>query len=528
MEENQGNFLPKLRPLIRNWEGQYPDLRKMFSRKEIEWLLAKCAKSRTVLSFVISCGYKDEPDVDQDGKPLLRRTTALHLARDDAWWLSNWDIIARDFFRIYDKFDVNYIDNEGFTHFHLACDLGLKEIVEKFLEFGQDPNCLGQSGDIDPPLHVALDSSRKEVVELLLDRGADPSLTTTEGFTPLHVICKRPLNGDGDDDMAELFFKIIDEKYQTVQIDARDQWGNTPLILAVDCKHRNSTEVLLRRGADPNIANVEGSTPLHIICMSENDEYEFMQLFFNINKEMKQPLQVDARDKEGRTPLQWAVANLMPKTFDVLLDNGANLASFVFPTESHFNAGFKYLFCESEQNFKLRLTSGARAVVEHLQKRGYELDRSDALTIMAYFAKHGFFDKSANLNECWFDDEEFATCAKELMMNSSLSLHDLVQLRSKEAEKRLTYADYLEFANSYEFSRVPERCRQACAANLCEKLQRIYFRRWALDFFLELTRQRLPILCCEMIIEELPNEDLYNICLAIAGRSSAQSIEQLK
>uniref|UniRef100_A0ABD2WV86 Uncharacterized protein n=1 Tax=Trichogramma kaykai TaxID=54128 RepID=A0ABD2WV86_9HYME len=55
---------------------------------------------------------------------------------------------------------------------------------------------------------------------------------------------------------------------------------------------------------------------------------------------------------------------------------------------------------------------------------------------------------------------------------------------------------------------------KACIAHLREKILRRFFQRWTVNPFWELIRHRLPILCCDMIIEELTNQDLYNICLA--------------
>ncbi|CAB0038936.1 unnamed protein product [Trichogramma brassicae] len=52
------------------------------------------------------------------------------------------------------------------------------------------------------------------------------------------------------------------------------------------------------------------------------------------------------------------------------------------------------------------------------------------------------------------------------------------------------------------------------SSRLCERVSRTFFRDWALDPFLELIHYRLPIECCEMVIEELRNQDLYNVCLA--------------
>ncbi|KAL7305462.1 hypothetical protein TKK_0002201 [Trichogramma kaykai] len=65
-------------------------------------------------------------------------------------------------------------------------------------------------------------------------------------------------------------------------------------------------------------------------------------------------------------------------------------------------------------------------------------------------------------------------------------------------------------------SKLTEEHKEACYLHLCEKLWRQFFRRWALDPFMKLIHYRLPILCCDMVVEELMNKDLYHICLAAA------------
>ncbi|CAB0034565.1 unnamed protein product [Trichogramma brassicae] len=643
------------------------------------------------IEFVARIGcYKDQPQLDEEGKPLLRRTTSVHYQSEDGNQRT-----VENLFKIYNRFDVNYIDDDEFTHFHVACEFGCVDVVEKFLELGQDPNCLAQT-EVAPPLYWSLSSNRKEMIPLLLSRGADPNLPRPcDGSSALHAICKRKV----DDDMIEIFFKAIDDTQQTVQIDARDNDNRTPLQLAAsnylphaidvlldrgadlssfvfptekttggftasfshecnfelriasgtlaifehlekrgyelvrsdvlqisklfaerglfeksvdwkmeeerrqllsqfyplvkdgtdqlpnlqdsfrpeqiecllsDCvrhlieyqfsyeekrnaeefvkfvarigyrvrpsSHRTTTpihlatrrwfadwedivcelfkiydscvnyvdefgsthfqvacmagcsyaveryldsglnpnclvsetgdsllhlalfydrnevvEVLLRNGADPNLANNQGLTPLHAMCIKDYD-YGLAKLFFEINDDIRQTVEIDSKDKLGRTPLQLAVQKLLPDVVDLLLARGADLARFVFPADSYLhdvNPGPEY--CD---DYSLALASNALIVIDRLEDRDYELNRSDALSIMAFFAKLKLFENSTDLGECWNDNEEFTSRAKTIMIkdDAGLSLYDLMKLRPEEAAKSFKFRDYLELAQSYKLS----------------------------------------------------------------------------
>jgi ankyrin repeat protein len=47
-----------------------------------------------------------------------------------------------------------------------------------------------------------------------------------------------------------------------IDIDARDPWGRTALMLAVRGDRKEAVEVLLAAGADPNATDAGGTTPL--------------------------------------------------------------------------------------------------------------------------------------------------------------------------------------------------------------------------------------------------------------------------
>ncbi|CAB0035914.1 unnamed protein product [Trichogramma brassicae] len=118
---------------------------------------------------------------------------------------------------------------------------------------------------------------------------------------------------------------------QTIEVDARDKKGWTPLHVALDKGRTAIAELLLERGADQNMADVDGLTPLHIICNRCEDDH-VSRTFFEINEKLERTVQVDALDNKGRTPLQYAVTNSLPNVVDVLLNHGVIWPTSFFPS----------------------------------------------------------------------------------------------------------------------------------------------------------------------------------------------------
>ncbi|KAL7304338.1 hypothetical protein TKK_0003138 [Trichogramma kaykai] len=73
-----------------DWHGPLPDLRGIFRREEMDWLLSEASEPKnmygsfgpSLLGFVLRTGYRDEPPlVDEEGRPILTRCTADHVER---------------------------------------------------------------------------------------------------------------------------------------------------------------------------------------------------------------------------------------------------------------------------------------------------------------------------------------------------------------------------------------------------------------------------------------------------------------
>uniref|UniRef100_A0ABD2XKC0 Uncharacterized protein n=1 Tax=Trichogramma kaykai TaxID=54128 RepID=A0ABD2XKC0_9HYME len=434
IEEERHELLDQLESLIRNWKGQLTDLRPFLQREEIDRLLIKFMKdsysifsSIYIIELVIRTGYKDEPELDKDGVPLSRRTTPLHQAARRRCFY-----VVDRLFKIYNRYDVNYTDESGLTHFHVACRYGCNGVVRKFLELGQTPNCLARES-VDPPLHLAMRNFDKETMELLLRSGADANLINKDGLTPLHIICKSV------------------ERY------------------------------------DDKLA----------------------KLFFEVNEKVDQTVQVHARDKLGRTPLQWAVANLMSDAVDTLLDHVDDLSDFVFPKD----LAMKYtLDCTLQM-----VVFPTMSIVKSLSRKGYSLNQNDALMIMKIFGNYGLIDDSVEVVECLRNDKKFARMAKKQLVTSSMSLYDFLLLPTVKAEKIFTLEDYKEFTSG--ISHLRDESHRAFIKYLCETVTRGFLRDWALKLF----SKKSPWLsgrCCEEIIDQLNVKGLWYICMEASNQST--------
>ncbi|XP_014222430.1 ankyrin-2-like [Trichogramma pretiosum] len=370
----RNDFLVYLEPIINDWHNQLPNLLDIFRPEEIELLLLDCMNNPSpsdeevylgelFIEFVARCGYQDSLyAIDEKDKPTSRRTTPLHLAARCTFYNRNSMIPL--LFKIYNRFDVNY-DEDGLTHFHVACEYGCVDVVKNFLERGQDPDCL-VPGTNDSPLHLAAkNSSNKKVITLLLNRGADSRRANSQDTTPIHIVCRYD-----DEEALQMLFEN-DQGGLLEAIDIQGTFGWTPLHTALLYANDNVARWLLERGADANSTNGHGETPLRVICKRRNNYSDAVKVLFEICDKVGQVMQVDSRNNEGLTPLQEAVVNLAPRTVAVLLNRGADLSSFVFPTEDHFTKSFRVW--RHEYDFKLQLAAGLLCVVEQLEKRGYRL-----------------------------------------------------------------------------------------------------------------------------------------------------------
>ncbi|KAL7303593.1 hypothetical protein TKK_0003748 [Trichogramma kaykai] len=282
------------------------------------------------------------------------------------------------------------------------------------------------------PLHLALIAGNLELAESLLSRGADPNAVNEQGLSALHFISR----ASKADELARMFFRVCRSeepaRMQLLQCDSRDRkTGDRPLHLALKNGRDWTSRELMTRTWNPQAANDAGLTPLHLICKRRLDD-DLIEAYFEAcdAESHRLRLRLDPRDAEDRTPLQYAVASLLPRVVEALLRRGADLASFEFPPASYFQQTRR---ARREENFKLRLATKLMDVIEVLRHGGYELSRADCLTVANLFSTYELYE-STDLDENWHEDGLFESIATQLTIPPRRELEKiLVEVNTKKA-----------------------------------------------------------------------------------------------
>ena len=175
--------------------------------------------------------------------------------------------------------DPNLQDEDGNTALHFAARAGHLEMAQALLEFGADPN-IKDAGGLTA-FHYAVWQGLTPIAQALLDSGAYINMTTARGMTALHAFVLIWTADLSSFNYSPIMLKVgfppdivVSLKFSTLQWlldqganpNIRDAKGRTPLHHTAYVGDTEMSNYLLEAGADPSIKDgflgLVGKTPL--------------------------------------------------------------------------------------------------------------------------------------------------------------------------------------------------------------------------------------------------------------------------
>jgi len=175
--------------------------------------------------------------------------------------------------------DVDFLE-DGLNPLILAATAGHADIVQLLLEKGADPDIQSDTTETTPLMAAAANGNAKAAAALI-DGGADTSLEDANGNTALYWAVRRNEHAiavaivesadfEPGDDAAVVAALAMTRHYNNVLktlldkgFDPNSNYGSIPIISwAASQGYDDGVRILLNAGADAEIADDDGSTPL--------------------------------------------------------------------------------------------------------------------------------------------------------------------------------------------------------------------------------------------------------------------------
>lgn len=225
--------------------------------------------------------------------------------------------------------DYRLRNRNGETALHIACYRGSIKCVNILLKYQNDVNVLRNDGQT--PLHLACEhDGNGECIQALLNAGALINSQSVSKWTPLHVAC---LNG---------YYMYVEDLLKAgADPNLQNNFGETPLyltpgslrcvnlllkyqarldhvnnkgqtVLHVSVAHHffDCVKLLLRTPININAQDNKGQTVLHYVCSADQRLYLVELLNFGID--------ISIRDNQGKTALQIAEEKKYQEMVDLI------------------------------------------------------------------------------------------------------------------------------------------------------------------------------------------------------------------
>ncbi len=194
--------------------------------------------------------------------------------------------------------DLDEQNETGYAPLHYGVMKTKPGVVALLLEAGADPDVVNNQSKT--PLDLAISGSKYEIIDLLLEAGAAVEAPADS----IHVLA-------WNNEVIGVKLHI----YAGTDIDQADEFGNIPLLLAVEQGHIGVAELLIQHEANLEVADEHGFTPL--IMSAELNHPELLQILLDAGAD------IEVEDKAERTALDWAIIMQSAEAETILRENDA-------------------------------------------------------------------------------------------------------------------------------------------------------------------------------------------------------------
>ena len=227
---------------------------------------------------------------------------------------------------------VNYYWTQDTTAIGMAASEGNLDCLQLLLDHGADINGFGNS---IPPLHIAVAEDQRAIVDYLISQKVNINKKDVDGRTPLmyaasegHKFMAKKLISAGADNSIVDLKSISDNTNAEVgeehdlldysKTENSDKNNTRPEIhQATQDGLIEKVERMVKQGADVNMRDDYGRTPLHI-ASAENHNID-MRVLIDLGAD------INAQDNQGRTPLMYAAADGKRNAVALLVSKLANV-----------------------------------------------------------------------------------------------------------------------------------------------------------------------------------------------------------
>lgn len=192
---------------------------------------------------------------------------------------------------------VNFKDSNGNNMINLSTtcknEAHALDLFKRAKARGTDINNRNKKGE-SPIFKLLSTHKNQHILSELIKEFPNPYEVNENGENAMHIFSKNP-----NEQKGILFLdKAIKEG---LSVNSQDNFGNTPLMNAIDKKYYNMVNYLLLNGADVNLCDKNGQNALHRACLNYSAPSDLDYIYIIIN----QNVHTDIKDINGCKPIDY-------------------------------------------------------------------------------------------------------------------------------------------------------------------------------------------------------------------------------